>query len=415
MINYKFLKTLNILYIENDENLKKDFLKKINSLFNNIICANDGKDAIKIFIEKDSSSFSFDVIISDIDMPDMDGIELIEKIREEDFEVPIILITNNLESNKLLKAIKYNVTDYLPTTVVKRELISSIQRACKTKHKDNFIKDMEEDLEELISAINEVALVSKTDLNGNITFVNKYFCDTVGYTKKEIIGQNHNLIRDDKSSDIQIKELWHTIRLGKVWEGKMRNLTKVKEVFFGYLTVIPIFNPLDNSIEEYMWIRFLSTEEDLEQSEFKKKVAQNMHSSRRINLEAREEIDRLFKELDRYKSIEFVKYSLIEEKRRTSKFINQISFYKKEIKTKEKNIKELSQKASFKIKSVVETEKNVRAKKDEAVGSLNELINKLDLKNQDIKSLTKELDNQMMLIEELQATITRKERKLGLL
>lgn len=415
MINYNFLKTLNILYIESDEKIKKDFLEIVNGLFDNVICAKNGNDGIKEFIENKNSPFLIDVVISEIDLVDINGIEVLEKIREEDFDVPVVLISNNLESNKLLHAIKYKATDYLSKPISKKELINSIQRVCKTRHHKKFKKDMEEDLEELISAINDVALVSKTDLEGKITFVNKYFCDTVGFTKKEIIGQTHEIIRDEKIDKLQIKELNKAIQLGKVWEGKIRNITKTKEIFFGYLTVIPIFEPLDNSIKEYMWIKFLSTEEEIEQNEFKKKVAQNIHSSRRINLEAREEIDRLFIELNKCKQVEFVKYALIEEKKRTSKFINQISFYKKELKKKEKDIKELSQKASIKIKSVVETEKNVRVKRDEAVLSLNELENELDLKNQDIKSLTKELDKQISLIEELQASIARKEHKLGLI
>jgi len=414
MINYNFLKTLNILYIESDKSIKEDFLKMIDGLFCNIIYADSGKDGINKFIENKDKSFLIDVILSDIDMPDIDGIEVLKKIREEDLEIPIILITNNLEPEKLLKAIKYKATDYLSKPITKKGLISSIEKVSKTGHYDKFKKDMEGDLEELITAINDVALVTKTNLDGKITFVNKYFSDTVEYTKKEIMGETHDLIREEKINTIQIKELWNEIKLGKVWEGKMRNISKTKEIFFSYLTIIPIFDILDNSIKEYMWIRFLSTEEEIEQNEFKKKVAQNIHSSRRINLEARAEIDGLFKILDRCKSIEFVKYSLIEEKRRTSKFINQISFYKKELKTKEKNIKELTEKASIKIKSVVETEKSVRAKRDIAIDSLNVLVSELDLKNQDIKSLTKELDNQMILIDELKASITRKERKLGL-
>jgi PAS domain S-box-containing protein len=415
MINYNFLKTLNILYIENDKNIKKDFLKTIDGLFNNVICADNASDAINKFIENKNNSFLIDVVISEIDIPVINGIEVLEKIREEDLEIPIILLTNNLEPDKLLQAIKYKAKDYLCKPVLKKELLVSIQKACKVRHYDKFKKDMEGDLEELISAINDVALVSKTDLKGKITFVNKYFCDTVGFTKKEVMGQTHDLIRDDKSNTIQIKELWNTIKLGKVWEGKVRNISKTKEVFFTYLTIIPILDPLDNSIKEYMWIRFLSTEEEIEQNEFKKRVAQNIHSSRRINLEAREEIDRLFKELDICKSIKFIKYSLIEEKKRTSKFINQISFYKKELKNKEKDIHELSNKASAKIINVVKTEKSVRVKKDIAVKNLNELVSELDLKNKYIKSLTKELDNQIIIIEELKVSITKKERKLNLI
>ena len=414
MINYNFLKTLNILYIQNDENTKKDFLKMVNTLFDNVICANNGKDGISKFKENKNDSFLIDIIISDLDIPDMDGIEVLEKIREDDLEIPIILITNNQETQKLLRAIKFKVVDYLPKNVNKRDLVSSIQKACIPRHYDKFKKNMEEDLEKLISAINDVALVSKTDLNGNITFANKYFCDTSGYTKKEIIGQDYNLIRADKSETIQIKDLFNTIKQGKVWEGKMKYISKTKDIFFGYLSIIPIINPLDNSIKEYMWIRFLSTQEEIEQNEFKKKVVQNIHSSRRINLEARAEIDKLFKELDRCKTIDFVKYSVYEEKKRTSKFINQIAFYKKEEKSKEENIKSLSEKASVKIKSIVEAEKKASVKKDEAVNSLDVLVNELDLKNKNIKELIKELDKQMSLIDELKVTITRKERILGL-
>ena len=414
MINYNFLKTLNILYIQNDETIKNDFLKMVNTIFDNIICVNNGKDGVSKFKENKNNSFSIDVIISDIDIPDIDGIKILEEIRKDDLEIPLILITNNQESKKLLGAIKFNATDYLPISVSKQNLIVSIQKACIPMNYDKFKENMEEELEKLISAINDVALVTKTDLNGNISFANKYFCDTSGYTKKEIIGQNYNLIRADKTETIQIKDLFNTIKQGKVWEGKMKYISKTKDIFFGYLTIIPVTNPLDNNIKEYMWIRFLSTEEEIEQSEFKKKVVQNIHSSRRINLEARAEIDILFKELDRCKTIDFVKYSLYEEKKRTSKFMNQIAFYKKEKKSKEENIRLLSERARVKMNGVVLSEKKASLKKDEAVNILEVLVNELDLKNKNIKELIKELDNQVNLIYELNSIIIRKEKILGL-
>lgn len=414
MINYNFLKTLNILCIQNNENIKNDFLKMLSTLFDNIICVSNGKEGISKFEENKKDSFSIDLIISDMDIPDINGIEILEKIRQIDLEIPLIFITNNQDTQKLLEAIKFNATDYLPINVSKKELINSIQKACVPRYSDKFKKNMEEDLEKLIAAINDVALVTKTDLNGNITFANKYFCETSGYTKKEIIGKDYNLIRVDKTVNMQIEDLFNTIKQGKVWEGKMKYISKTKDIFFGYLTIIPVVNPLDNNIKEYMWIRFLSTEEEIEQSEFKKKVVHNMHSSRRINLEARAEIDDLFKELDRCKTIDFIKYSLYEEKKRTSKFMNQIAFYKKERKTKEENIEHLNERAINKMQSVVASEKKASIKKDEAVNHLNILVNELDLKNKDIKELIKELDNQMNLIDELKIVITRKERILGL-
>ena len=369
MINFNLLKTLNILYIQNNEDIKKEFLVMIDGLFNSVICANNAKEGITAFIENKNSSLLIDLVISDIDISDIYGTEILKVIRTEDLSIPIILITNNTQADILLEAIKYKVTDYLPINVGKKEFMLSIQKACQTRYSDKFKEEIDTNIEELIRVINDVALVSKTDLEGKITFVNKYFCDITGYSKDELVGKNHDFP----------PELLHRVKQGKIWEGKKRSFTKTKEVFFEYLSVIPIFDPLNNSIKEYMWISFISTEEEIEQNEFKKKVAQNMDSSRRINTEAREEIDRLFKELDRRKNNEFIKSSLIEEKRKTFKFINQISSYKKDIEIKEKQI-------------------NKTIKKDNIIDSLNGF----DLKNHDINYLTDELDKQIMILEELQ-------------
>ena len=375
MINFNLLKTLNILYIQSNEDIKKDFLVMIDGLFNNVICANNAKEGISTFVENKEENILIDVVISDIDMPDINGIEMIKTIKNEDLNIPIILITNNTQSEILLEAIKYKVTDYLPISVRKKEFMLSIQKACQLRYREKFNKELEGNLEELICVINDVALVSKTDLNGKITFVNKYYCDTTGYSNNELLGQSHDFT----------EELWDKIKQGKVWEGKKRSVTKNQKVFFEYLNVIPIFNPLNNSIKEYMWISFISTEEEIEQNEFKKKVAQNMDSSRRINTEAREEIDSLFKTLERRKSNEFIKYNLTQEKRKAIIFQKNISSYLNRISLKEKELLELI---------------NNEKKYEDNYDSLDKF------ENQDIDYLTEELDNQIMILEELQ---TKKE------
>ena len=385
MINYNLLKTLNVLYLQSEQNIKNDFMKMTNGLFNNIIYAKNSEDIINTYIENKSTSLFIDIVISDIEIPDVDCIEILKIIREKDFDVPIILITNNSQAEIILEAFEYKVSDYLPRTVRKKEFIDSIQKVCQSRYANKFKKEMEENLEELVRAINDVALVSKTCLNGNITFANKLFCETTGFTESELLGQTHDLINDNKTDLIEEKEIWNQLKQGKVWEGIKRCVSKTNEVFFGYLSVIPIFNPLDNNVNEYMWISFLSTEEELEQSEFKKKVAQSINSSRRINTEARDEIDRLFKELEQRKNNELIKYSLIEEKRKTFKLKNEISSYKRELENKEKQI----------IKSIQKEE--------------------LDLKNKDMDYLMDELDKQIMIIEELQDTKKREETKIALI
>lgn len=386
MINLNLLKTLNILYIQSNEEIKKDFLQMTDGLVNNIICANTASEGISLFIENQKSTSIIDLVISDIDMPYDNGIEIVKAIKEEDYRIPIILITNNSQSDLLLEAIKYKVTDYLPINVRKNELMLSIQKAYQIRYSEKFKVEIESNFEELIRVINDIALVSKTDLDGKITFVNKYFCDTTGYYENEIVGQKHDLT----------EELYDNMKLGRIWEGKKRSITKSNKIFFEYLNVIPIFNPLDNSIKEYMWISFVSTEEEIEQNEFKKKVEQNINSSRRINTEAREEIDKLFKELEKRKNSDFTRYALTQEKTKKIRLLKQIASYRNKISLKQKQILE------FKSNSEKNDYRN------------DEFNNSLKFKNQDIDYLTDELDNQIMILEELQEKKKIEENKLSL-
>ena len=143
-----------------------------------------------------------------------------------------------------------------------------------------------------------------------------------------------------------IKDLLEKVKNGIIWEGKLKKISKTKEEYYIYLTVLPIYDKKNSNITEFMWISFLTTDVELEAKEFKKRVAKNMYENRRINNEAREKIDELMNKIDEYSNI---KTLLNEEKKRTAKFINQINFYENELKIMEEKIKEISEKASQKI------------------------------------------------------------------
>ncbi len=207
------------------------------------------------------------------------------------------------------------------------------------------------------------------------------------------------------------RNLLEKVKTGIVWEGKLTNISKTKEEFYIYLTVLPINCKVTSSIKEFIWISFLTTNEELEEKEFKKKVVKNMHENRRINNEAREKIDKHMYKISEYSGM---KNSLISEKERASKFFSQINFYEKELKVLDEKVKEISEKASVKIKQVLSMEKNVREKKDNAVSLLNDLTKELDVKNKAVQKLTKELSAQLTLIKKLMTSIDAMEDMLGL-
>ena len=410
MFNNSFLKKLNILFIESNTEDREHFSNILYKFFNNVVVCSNGKDGIDNFLEKRQEYF-LDIIICDKTLEDITGIEVLKKIREIDSEIPFIITSPKIEVDDLLIAIKYKATDYLSKPINGKDMIFCIERVCHNKYHERLKLLMQEDLEELRAVINEVALVSKTDLEGNITFINSYFTEITGYSQDEIIGQNRLILKDENTSALIYKDLLEKVKSGIIWEGKLKNISKTKEFFYVYLTVLPIYCKETSLVKEFIWISFLTTNEELEEKEFKKKVVKNMYENRRINNEAREKIDFLMNKISDYSNM---KNSLITEKERASKFISQIKFYEKELVEIEEKVKEISEKASIKIKQVLAMEKDVREKRDSVISLLNELTKDLDVKNKSVQELTKELSSQLTLIKRLMTSIDAMEEMMGL-
>jgi PAS domain S-box-containing protein/diguanylate cyclase (GGDEF)-like protein len=97
-------------------------------------------------------------------------------------------------------------------------------------------------LEQYRHLLDESSLVSRTDHNGVITYVNESFEKVSGYSKKEIIGQTHSLFKHPDTPKSQFQNLWNTIHNGEIWKGILKNKRKNGESYYASLTIIPIKN-----------------------------------------------------------------------------------------------------------------------------------------------------------------------------
>lgn len=82
-------------------------------------------------------------------------------------------------------------------------------------------------------------LVSQTDEKGNILFANEDFCTIAGYSLEELIGKPHNIVRHRDMPKAAFKDLWDTVKSGKVWTGYVKNATKNGGYYWVYATVYP--------------------------------------------------------------------------------------------------------------------------------------------------------------------------------
>ncbi|MDH4198910.1 MAG: EAL domain-containing protein [Spirochaetia bacterium] len=109
-------------------------------------------------------------------------------------------------------------------------------------------------LEQYKTLVDESNIVSKTDPEGIITYVNKKFSEISGYSAYELIGKNHNIIRHPETPSRVFKTMWETISNKKTWHGMVKNRKKDGGYYIVEATIIPVID-LAGNITEYIAIR----------------------------------------------------------------------------------------------------------------------------------------------------------------
>ncbi|WP_372999039.1 PAS domain S-box protein [Sulfurimonas sp.] len=139
-------------------------------------------------------------------------------------------------------------------------------------------------IEQLQNAIDKTTLVSKTDLKGKITYVNEAFVQLSGYTKEELLGQPHSVVRHSDTSSKVFKDMWKTIKSGNIWHGKIKNRKKDGNSYIVDVSIFPIKNE-NNVIVEYIAIRHDITElEELKEILQKELSSSNESLQEKMNL-----------------------------------------------------------------------------------------------------------------------------------
>jgi aerotaxis receptor len=96
-------------------------------------------------------------------------------------------------------------------------------------------------------------IISRTDLNGIITFANETFCDISGYTLEELIGKPHNIVRHPDMPASIFKDLWSSIQNKKQWVGVVKNLRKDRGFYWVEAIVSGVYK--DGELVEYKSLR----------------------------------------------------------------------------------------------------------------------------------------------------------------
>ena len=115
-------KELTLLYVEDNEQLKDVKLEMFNSLFKRVVYAKNGYEGLMRYQEE-----HFDLVITDINMPVMDGLEMVEKIQKIDANQMVIVLSAYAEVEYLTKLSKLNILSFLTKPVNMKKLLQKIE------------------------------------------------------------------------------------------------------------------------------------------------------------------------------------------------------------------------------------------------------------------------------------------------
>ena len=153
------------------------------------------------------------------------------------------------EKESTTKVLKEALPTYVNRKDFRLNALTTLIAKTTTKLEENIFY-----LEQFKNAVNESSIFSTANKEGIITNVNTNFEKISGYSKDELIGKPHNIVRHPDISKEKFKELWGTIKSGKSWNGLMKNRNKMGKDYYVLSTIQPVFYK-NGKFREYIGIR----------------------------------------------------------------------------------------------------------------------------------------------------------------
>lgn len=146
---------LNLLYIEDDDGVRNVNLRILKRMFQNVYEGIDGLDGFQKY-----KKYNPDIIITDLKMPNMDGIALVKKIREEDSKTKIIITTAFTDEQNLIDAVELDIVRYVVKPLNQRNLIPALEKAA---NQIEFIRQIKLDDKIFLDIKNHLLIIDKNE------------------------------------------------------------------------------------------------------------------------------------------------------------------------------------------------------------------------------------------------------------
>ncbi len=258
----KMGENLKILYIEDNHDVQEATIETLSQFFDHIDTASNGYEGLEMYKKYHNENKKYyDIIISDINMPKLDGISMCKEILNVYKDQYILIISAYNDSNKLQSLIEIGVTNYIQKPIDSKKFIDilyDISILVVAKQNENRkidkIKTLNEELDALVDSFDKYVIASRTDLSGKITYASKAYEIISGYTMKQLLGKPHSIVRHPDMPKSVFKQMWEKIQNEDIWIGEVKNRRKDNTYYWVKATIGPYYDS-QNRLIGYSAIR----------------------------------------------------------------------------------------------------------------------------------------------------------------
>lgn len=193
-----------------------------------------------------------DLIFGTFMYGDKSYLKILKEIRSVNKEMEIILFFSQMCQTEYMDEIRALTCDrYFCMTSETQNIVEHFKTAIDNKtHKNIFLKDAQ-----YFEALIQSSVVSQSDLEGNITYINENFTKVTGYTQEEVLGKNHRILRHPNNGVEIYNDMWSTILKGDVWRERVLNRNKDGSDFWADTLIIPFKDAHSGEILQFIAIR----------------------------------------------------------------------------------------------------------------------------------------------------------------
>lgn len=243
-----------MLYVEDEKEIREYLSAFLQKWVGELFIADNGEEGERLFHEKEPN-----LVLTDIRMPSMDGLDLASRIKEVQPRVPVIILSAYKDSEYLMRGIESGVDRFIVKPVDYSDILEALDYYGRFIYREKEVEEQRTLLEQYRSIIDDTAIVSKTDTGGKITYANNRFCQISGFTREELMNKPHSIIRHPDMPSEVYRDLWATILNGHSWQGILKNKKKDGGVYYVDTNIRPIFTST-GEIQEFISVRYDVTE-----------------------------------------------------------------------------------------------------------------------------------------------------------